>query len=453
MWTPIETRLDRLHTAATDKGRHGAALALRVVIFSIRAVGRLVGEDALRTAAALSFTSILAMVPLLAVTFGLLRAFVSDAVMAGRVRDWLLGSLLADSVGQVTTVIESFLLRAQGGAVGVVGFSFLLVTSLSLFLSIERAFNRIWHVPASRPMHRRLTTFYAIITLTPALMGLGFVAASWMQSGLDAMPFGFVVGAWFIELVLSSMALLLLYRLLPHASVEWRMALLGAVWAAVMFQLSKWGFNTYVRSIYTGSVSAQIYGSFALIPVFFLWVYLVWIIVLGGVELAYMVQNRESLTSAVLTRRGRSGGHAPPTGYLIARTFFEVARHFRQAGGGITPETVAGRLQIDLQEVHAAVRLLRAGDLLLAVEGREESELVPARPLDHIKLAELYALGAADGYRPGQLPAAGAEALEVHLMHVSDRARGRLDRTIAEFVDLSKEDTTPPDDLTVEAGV
>lgn len=430
--------LDDLERRASARGQKGIAFTLRAISLTSEIGRQLVGDQALRTAAALAFTTILSMVPLMAVSFGIMKAIVPNEELAGRVRGWLLHSLLADSVGEVTGILDSFLERAQGGAIGLVGFVFLLVTALSLFLSIERAFNRIWRVPTSRPLHRRLVTFYSVITLAPALVGLGFVAVRWMQAGLDAMPFGFTLGAQFINFCLEVMALLLIYRLLPHAQVQWRVALLGAIWAATMIAASKWGFNTYIDSIYTGSVQSKIYGSFALIPVFFIWVYLAWIIVLGGVELAYMVQNRHALTRAMLHRRRGPDQRlvSPPTGYLVARVFFEIARRFRAQGGGLPLQTIAARLQIELDEVEPALRILRDGGLVLQVDGGEaHGELVPSRPLDQVTLRQLMALCDDIGYQPGELPVEGVEALEEHLVRARGAHRAALERSVASFLD------------------
>ncbi len=434
----LRDRLDDLEANATERGQKGLVLVVRGVNLTLEVGRQLIGDQALRTAAALAFTTIVSMVPLLAVSFSVMKAFVPNEELAQRVRGWLLGTLLADSVGEVSGILESFLERAQGGAIGLVGFTFLMVTALSLFLSIERAFNRIWRVPTSRPLHRRLVTFYAVITLAPALVGLGFGVARWMQAGLDAMPFGFTVGAQFITFALSVLALLLTYRLLPHTTVHWRVALLGAVWAAVMIQLSKWAFNLYIESIYAGSVQSKIYGSFALVPVFFLWVYLTWIIVLGGVEVAYMVQNRTALTRALLHRRRRPGdaAAAPPTGYLLTRVFLDIARRFRAAGGGTATEEIAASLQIELDEVELGLRLLREGGLLLMVDGGEAAgRLIPARPLDRVTLHDLHELCDGLGYQPGELPLAGAEKLEEHLIALrATRAKG-LERTVLSLLD------------------
>lgn len=438
MW--VRERIDRWHDRAQDGGHPYLARLSRGVQTSFDIVDHLVVDRAMQTSAALAFTTIVSLVPLLAVSFALFKAIVPSEEVAAKAKTWLLETFLADSVSDVVTVLEDLLARAQGSAVGVVGFIVLLGTSISLFMSVEKAFNRIWRVPTTRPLHRRLTSFYAVITLTPALVGVGVVISRWMESGLAAVPFGVGLGATVLPWALEVIALGLMYKLMPHTAVRWRSAIIGAVLAAIAFNLGKAGFNYYIVSIYRGSVSAQIYGSLALIPIFMLWVYLSWIIVLGGVELAYMVQNRNDLSRALLQRRGkRSGLPAAPTGYLVTRVFFEIAQHFRAKGGGIGPPQIAGALQIQVEEVMPALNLLRKGELTLLVDRDGSSqEVVPARPLDRIQLAELYALTEGDGYQVGELPVDDAMvALEAHLAEAEAGGQSALERDVADFLDTA----------------
>src|SRR5687768_10700187 len=112
---------------------------LAVVGRTLLQLGRqLYRDDCIETAASLSFTSLLSVVPLMAVSFGVLRAFTSSAEMTTQISEWLLTSFLADSVSEVAHVLGEFLERARGGAVGLVGFVFLMVTAVMLFLSIEQ---------------------------------------------------------------------------------------------------------------------------------------------------------------------------------------------------------------------------------------------------------------------------------------------------------------------------
>ena len=148
--------IDRLSDAAEAKNQPWMVWVSRSMELLFEIGRQLVSDSALRTAASLAFTTILSMVPLLAVSFAALRTIVPDEAVAAKIREWVLETVLADSVSGVAQYLERFLNESQGHAVGVVGLTMLVVTSIALFLSVERAVNTIWRVPQSRPIHRRL---------------------------------------------------------------------------------------------------------------------------------------------------------------------------------------------------------------------------------------------------------------------------------------------------------
>lgn len=450
MWQKLIEGVDAFLARAEADGRPVLTQAARMARMLLMIWRQLVIDDALKTAQSLAYTTILSMVPALAVVFAIFKAFVPSDEFTEKVSSWLLGTLFAESVGEVTGVLQGFLERVDIAAVGGVGFIFLIVTAVSTFMSVESAFNRIWRLPATRPLHWRLTSYYAIITLAPALLGLAFFVAGWLQDRI-----GSSVGTDLVSLVASvsfeALALTLMYKLLPHGHVRWKAAAIGGATAGIGFEVSRAFFNLYVGSIYTGSVPSRIYGSFALIPVFFLWIYLVWIIVLFGVELAYLAQNRAQLTAAVLGRRGvrRGVAPAPPTGYLLTRVLIDVARRFRDGSGPVDPVVVAQRLQLEPDEVVPAVRLLCGAGYLLRVEEGKNSGLVPGQPLERVTVQHLYLLCEHEGYQVGQLPDSPGSAAAEAIMGQARTARwAALSASVASllptFGEARTSSSTPP---------
>ena len=412
MWLRLRDWLDGRYEHARAENRTVLRKFIGFARLLLDLWRQLVVDQSLTAAAALAFTTLLSLVPLMAVTFAVFRAFTPSGEVSRQIGEWLLGTLLADSVSEVTHTLQEILDRVRGETLGLVGFLFLLVTSVSLFMSVEQSFNRIWRVSNSRPLMARLTSFYAAITLSPGLVALGY----WVNKNLEARvgigaELASAVAPWLLQVA----ALVVTYKLLPHAPVRWRAALLGGIAAAVGFALVQWAFDVYVERIFSGSSAAALYGSLGLIPLFFLWVYLVWVIILAGAEVAYVAQHHRDLSAAVLARRGRRN-QGPPTGYLIARVFFEVAAHFRTRGGGLTARQVADRLQIEQDEVQPALALLKAGGLVVMAETDDGEQAVPALPLDQVAVARLVALGEADGYAPGELKGGpAAQRLEAAL--------------------------------------
>ncbi len=441
MWVVrLQSRLDQLTERLDRRSPLRRVANVGSVLLDI--VQQLQLDASLRTAAALSFTTILALVPVFAVSFAIVQSFAPPEQISEEVRNMLVGSGLAESDAALLKVVDDFLSRVHGRAIGFVGFLFLLVTSTSLIMSVEQAFNRIWRVPRSRAFHRRLLTFYAVITLTPALAAGGVLAGRWARETIDNWPTLLAIGGTLVPWALATIVLTLIYKLLPHTSVRWRGALIGGVCAAIAFELGKWAFEGYVSAIWAGSVKSRIYGSMALLPVFFLLVYVSWIIILGGTELSYMVQHHGVLTAEVRQRRGRDVGvlPPPPTSYLVTRVFADIALRFRTGGGGSSVEDIAAALQIRVDEALPAVALLHDGKLLLRVG--EEGEVVPARPLVQVLLSDLARVCETGGYVPGELPGgAQTSGLERQLEQAELRFQAVLNISIAELLDQ----THPPE--------
>ena len=238
-------------------------------------------------AASLSYTSLLAIVPLFAIAFSVMMAF---PVFDGLTQQ-LLGIVLSYAAphigGELENYVDTFVSNtSQLTALGVI---WLAVTAIMLLSTIESAFNAIWRVEKSRPFGMRLLACWATLTLGPLLMGAGlsfstalFAVNNFQAVGVDLsiirefglrlLPFLFATGGFTI-----------LYLALPNRRVGIRYALLGAGVAAVIFELLKSLFGLYLANAGTfGSVN----GSLATLPVFLIWMYLFWAVVLFGAIVA-----------------------------------------------------------------------------------------------------------------------------------------------------------------------
>jgi membrane protein len=412
---------------------------VRAGLWLLDLIDHLIDDQCLGAASALAYTTILSIVPLLTVFFAVFRVFTPSEEMGAAVRGMLLKSFLADSVSDVVKFLEDFVERARSDTLGLIGFSFLLMTTVSLFLSIEKTFNRIWRAPGERPLHRRVTTFYALVTLSPGLGGVAVYVAQRFGDDVNAaasgLPFLRLILAW----SLGSLALALLYKLMPHTRVRWRSALIGGAVAGAAFEAAKFGFNTYITEIYSGSANAQIYGSLALVPVFFLWIYILWVVVLMGAQIGYFIQNRRDVAEEVRAHRGarRISDRTRPNGYLTTRAFAEIALRFKSGEGGLRIEQLAERLNLPPDVVLPVVHTLREAHLVLIVETADAAmELVPGRPLDQITLADLHGLPESRGVRAGDLPSSPQlAAVEARLNAGRAAENAALQVTVAELLE------------------
>jgi membrane protein len=248
-------------------------------------VQRFLDEHCLLTAGALAFTSLFALVPLITVALGILAAFPVFAQW----RDNIAGFAFANFVPAAGNVVQTYFTQFADNAskATAVGILVLVFSAVSLMLSIEDAFNRIWRVKTRRKAAARFVMYWAVLTLGPLLL----VAALAISSYLFALPLLERVGAQFalktrllgwLPFLIQWVALWLAYALIPNCRVRARHAAGGALLTALAIELAKLGFAAYAM----GDASYQeIYGALATVPIFFFWIYLSWILVLLGASL------------------------------------------------------------------------------------------------------------------------------------------------------------------------
>src|SRR3546814_216869 len=243
---------------------------------------RFMADGCLRRATGLSYASLLAIVPVLAICFGLLAAFPAFERLRFEAQVYLFQNLVPNAGMEVSDQIATFVENAR--SMTGIGTLALLVTALLLLSTINGAFNAIWRVTEPRPLMIRLMAYWMILTISPLLLGAslsltsyGFVSAV-MEQGERAfgltrlLPFLFAIGGF-----------TLLYAVVPARPVAFRHALAGGVVAGVLFELLKAGFGFYLRQF--PSYEA-IYGALAAIPIFLVWMYLSWAIMLLGAAVA-----------------------------------------------------------------------------------------------------------------------------------------------------------------------
>ncbi len=235
-----------------------------------------------RVAGSLSFTTLLALVPLMAVTVAVLSVFPVFQSWITSVDEFIYGNFVPAAGAAVQKYLHQF--SANAGKLTVWGLVFVVITALFLMATIEKTFNDIWHVSQTRKRLHRFLAYWALLTLGPVLIGLSLSLTSYLISP----PFfaeqsafsGFRVFLLAILPVLFEiMAFMLLYTVVPSHPVRLRHALIGSVFAAILFEITKRAFGLFV--LYFSSYKI-IYGAVAALPVFLIWIYLSWMVVLLG---------------------------------------------------------------------------------------------------------------------------------------------------------------------------
>jgi membrane protein len=236
-------------------------------------------------AGSLTYTTLLALVPVFAIAVALLSSSPFFERVMTQFKIFLLLNLLPEIAGTIITVyLEQF---AQNAArLTTVGVAALFVTAIALMFTIDKSLNAIWRVGHSRPYWVSALGYTLLLAAGPVLIGVSMSVTTYLVTlSLRVASVPTEAGSILIRGIPASMsatAFLLLYKIVPHRSVPWRHAIVGALVAAVLFETAKELFAAYVRYVPTYNV---IYGTFALVPIFLIWVYVSWLVVLFGAEL------------------------------------------------------------------------------------------------------------------------------------------------------------------------
>ncbi len=359
----------------------GAVCALRIgyAVFRDLAAGQLT----LR-AMSLVYTTLLSLVPLLAVSFSVLKGF----GVHNQVEPMLLNLLtpLGEKGVEISQTIIGFVENMRVGVLGAVGMALLLYTVISLIQKIERAFNFIWRVDKARPFAQRFSDYLSVILIGPVLVfsALGATASvmstSVVQSLVAIQPLGYLVnfGAKMLPYLLVIAAFSFVYCFVPNTRVRLGSALVGAIVAGVLWQSVGWGFASFVVS--SASYTA-IYSGFAILILFMIWLYLAWLILLIGATIAFYHQHGEYLIS-----RQREFRLSPRQREQLALlAMYHVGTQHLNGGTPWTAEALAAHLRVPLGSLQRALNTLEEGGLL-SPDHAQPPAYLPARALERIPI-------------------------------------------------------------------
>lgn len=239
-----------------------------------------------QVAGSLTFTTTLALVPLLTIVLAIFTMFPAFGQLRAELDSWFVRGLMPAGIARtISANLNQFASKAEG--LSLLGAVLLLVTTTTMMATIERAFNGIWGVRRPRPWSQRIPVYWALITLGPVLFGLSLSATTQLFTATGGLgrPAPFVEALFFtlLSVALTTGAYTLLYMAVPNRKVAWRDAAWGALGAALAFELAKRLFALYITRFPTYAI---IYGALAALPLFLIWVYVSWMITLAGAVVA-----------------------------------------------------------------------------------------------------------------------------------------------------------------------
>jgi len=387
----IKTLLIKLNDIIWETPTEKIPVKIRPFVTSLR-IGHLVIKDLLDgqltlRSMGLVYTTILAMVPLLAVSFSVLKGF----GVHNQLEPIMLNLLapLGEQGVEITQRILSFVDNIKAGVLGSMGLALLLYTVISLLQKIERAFNFTWRVSEHRPLAQRFSDYLSVVLIGPVLVftALGMTAsvssAGLIKEVMEIEVIGVLLTfmGHLVPYILIIIAFTLVYVLVPNTKVKFKSALVGGVISGILWETSGWMFATF---IVTSTKYTAIYSAFATLIIFMIWLYLSWLILLIGGSIAFYHQNPEqrNLQARIL----RLSNHMRERVSLLIMSL--IGQHYYHNKPAWTMNALALKLNVGVEAIGLLVEnLVRAG-LLVKVENETPSYL-PAQAPETIKLSYL----------------------------------------------------------------
>ncbi|MFA6262695.1 MAG: YihY family inner membrane protein, partial [Bacteroidia bacterium] len=302
------------------------------------------------TASSLTFTTLIALVPLVTVMLAIFTAFPMFSSFQGALEKYFLQSLVPDNIAKpVLRALTQFASKAN--RLGSVGLVFLGVTALALMLTIDRTLNAIWRVRKPRPIAQRVLVYWAALTLGPLVLGMSLSLTSYALSAsrglVGVMPSTVSIVLNATEFALLAAGMAGLFHYVPNTAVRWRHAWAGALFVAIAFEGAKKALAWYVDVVPTFAV----YGAFATVPILLLWVYLGWVIVLLGAVIAAYAPSLQMR----ITIRPDTPGQRFELALSVLRTLADARRGSRH---GLALPMLADELRSDPLVLEPLLELL-----------------------------------------------------------------------------------------------
>lgn len=424
------------------------ARAVRALGTARAAAGDLWSTELPRMAAALAYRTIFSLIPVLVISLVVLGAFASDEQKTNAVNQFLdfagISDIVIEPPPEGTPIEDSAQISSEAvseasaqrldawirtlvdkvsgirfGAIGIVGVLALCYAAIAMLVEIEKSANNIFHAPSGRTWSRRVPLYWTLITLGSIFLILTFSVGERLQGILrgvigvqDGTSFTATAISYLVTVLISTVLLLIVYTTIPNTKVRLRPALAGAVIGAVLWEAGKWGFTTYLDF---STNYARLYGSIALIPLFLLWVYVTWLIVLFGLHVTYLLQNVPHWAGGH-ERGDRSPAILDPAWTI--EVLADVARGFA-TGKPASPAAIADRTGLDERLVLRICEALAEEGLVHRVEvGADTEKFTLAKPPSDIRADQALRVGhaLAGGPRDPERHAALARlrAAEVH---------------------------------------
>ena len=329
-------------------------------------------------AASLTYTTLLSLVPLVTIALALFSAFPVFDDFSGQIKSFLLSNMLPETGGKmISRYMAQF--AESAARLTAVGIVFLALTAMLMMHTIDDAFNTIWRVSRPRPLVQRVLIYWAVLTLGPLLIGGSLSLTSWLVGmsvgyAKQIHEFG-VVLLKVVPVLLTTLAFSLLFRVVPNRYVPLRHAFIGGAVAAVAFESMNSAFAFFIAHF---TAYKLVYGAFASIPIFLLWVHLSWLTILLGALIAASLSH---------WRGGFTRHISPAVQLFYALRILGMMRDSMRNGKVLTLPSLSGQLGIGFDSMEQILEKLAQANVVRKLAGHG---WVMIRDAEHVQLVELF---------------------------------------------------------------
>ena len=382
----VRTDIWRIRLEELPFGKSFLLRQLRVIILTLRGYN---DDRCLLRASSLTFFTLLSIVPIVAVFFGIAKGFGFERRLERELFQRFPGQ--EDVLNQIINFANSLLQQTQGGLIAGVGLLVLFWAVLKVLGHIERAFNDIWQIKESRSWIRKFSDYLAIMLIAPIFILMSgsitvFIKAQVSQitqkvSYLDVLnPFIYFLFES-MPYILIWILFTILYIIMPNTKVSLKAGLLGGVVAGTLYQIAQWAYITF--QISAAQINA-IYGSLAALPLFLIWLQISWWIVLFGAELSFASQN-------VDTYEFEPDSHKVSPGFrklLTLQVVHLLINKFQNGDKPLTDSQISDKLQMPIRLVHRILSELVESSLVSEIKTKTDKEFAyqPARDINQLTI-------------------------------------------------------------------
>lgn len=406
----IRTDIWRLDKEQMSRPKAFLVHHFRVLLVAMRGFQK---DDCTLRASSLTYYTLLSIVPVLALAFGIAKGFGLEEMLHAQL-EYYLGAH-EEILDEVVTFTYSMLEITQGGVVAGVGFLFLLWAVLKVLTHIELSFNAVWGVEEGRNWLRKFTEYLSVMVVAPVMVILSgsltvFISTEvhkyLADTGVTALiSQALSWGAHFAPYIIIWLLFTFMFMAMPNTRVNFKAALIAGILSGTLFQLLQWAYITFQVGVVRYNA---IYGSFAALPLFLIWLQASWLIVLLGAELSFAYQNVRRYIFAAETRQ-ISPRYKQKISLLVMHL---IIRRFLSEEGGTTADDICRTLGLPVLLVNQVLKELYAADLVVKVSspGTDDQAYQPGRDINRLSIA--YVLKALNNAGSWEVPVLQDKAWE-----------------------------------------